>query len=762
MFDTAINMPYMIRIAAYLSLSLLISCSDDNTIQPSTGSTGSSQPSATYIGGKQCIQCHEDQHTLWTNSHHDLAMQVATVETVMGDFKDTTFSIRDQKTRFFKEGERFMVETEDADGNTGIFEIKYTFGVTPLQQYLVDYGEGRFQALGVAWDSRPAEEGGQRWFHLYPDYPPLPGSSLHWTGIDQNWNYQCAECHSTRLTKNYNPEARSFNTQWSEINVACEACHGPGSNHVAWANKTEGWEQIDNLGLGVLFDARKDSQWLFDDAVTSAKRSQPIAHQHETETCARCHSRRGIQSEDFIHGKSILDTHRVSRLSDGLYYPDGQIREEVYVYGSFLQSRMYHEGVTCSDCHEPHSLKLRAEGDGVCYQCHKAEHFATEKHHFHQSGSEGSSCVDCHMPETTYMVIDPRRDHSIRIPRPDLSVKLGVPNACNRCHIDEDQQWAAHKLNEWYGGTPEGDQDHAMILAEARKGNPAVIPDLERLIKDARIPAIIRATLIDELTSLGGATSQATIIELLKDESPLVRQAAAEALSNADSNVQYQYVLPLLDDPVQGVRIEAVKNVSSLPQELLTTSQRQALNKAQDEYRSSLRINADRPEAQTEMALLSLKGGNSDQAEAHYREAIRLDPTYVPAYVNWADLQYRLGNEQRGVSILNQGLEVVPGNADLSHALGLAYVRKRDYPTALAALASAAENAPDNVRYQYVYGVALQSTGKLTGAIKVLEVARQKHPYNQEILSALVSYYQEAGDQEKAKQAYSVLQKLTR
>ncbi len=755
-------MPYINLLLISLGLMLIAACDmEGNTPAPDNTQNSSRAPS-TYTGSIPCLQCHKEQAQLWSGSHHELAMQEATAETVLGDFNDVTYSTEGQNSRFFTDGDRFLVETSDADGTTGIFEIKYTFGVTPLQQYLVDYGDGRLQALGVAWDSRPSDAGGQRWFHLYPNNPPLPGSPLHWTGIDQNWNYQCAECHSTNLKKQYDSKTHSFNTQWSEINVSCEACHGPGSNHVDWANKTEGWEQLSDLGLDSALDARHGISWQFAGEAHTASRSQPVAHQNEIETCARCHSRRGIQSEDYIHGKSILDTHRVSRLSDGLYYPDGQIRDEVYVYGSFLQSKMYHEGVTCSDCHEPHSLKLRADGDGVCYQCHKAEHFASEEHHFHQPGSEGSSCVACHMPETYYMVVDPRRDHGIRIPRPDLSVRLGVPNACNRCHGDQDAPWAADKVAKWYGGAPENNQVHAEVFTEARKGNLNVIPDLERLIQDDSIPAIIRATLIDELATLGSPSSSAVIVTALNDESPMVRQAAAQALAGADDNMRFRYLLPMLDDPVRGVRIEVVRGVLDLPSDLLTSKQRQALATALKDYQVSLQINADRPEAQVEMANLSVAQGHLDEAEAHYREAIMLDPTFAPAYVNWADLQYRQGNEHRGMAILQKGLQATPGNADLSHALGLSLIRQKHYEEALAALRVATVNAPDNARYSYVYAIGLQSTGKLSEAISVLETTRAKHPYNREVLSALVSYYKEAGNPGKAAETYEALQGIPR
>ena len=286
---------------------------------------------AEFVGTESCISCHTEQVRAWQGSHHDLAMQHADSDSVLGDFSDATFTYGKVTTTFLRRAGGYFVRTDGADGKLAEFQVRYTFGVSPLQQYLVEFPDGRVQALGVAWDTRPAADGGQRWFHLYPDAQVDHEDELHWTGPQQNWNYQCAECHSTNLTKGYDPQTRTFNTQWSEVNVACEACHGPGSNHVAWANKAEDWEKMTDMGLEIALDARQSNSWQFDGDANSARRILPIAHQNETETCARCHSRRGIQSEDYIHGKAILDTHRVSRLSEGLYYPDGQIRDEVYV-----------------------------------------------------------------------------------------------------------------------------------------------------------------------------------------------------------------------------------------------------------------------------------------------------------------------------------------------------------------------------------------------------------------------------------------------
>jgi hypothetical protein len=373
-------------------------------------------------------------------------MQPPTADAVLGDFNDTEFTAAGVTTRFYRDGERFMIRTDGPSGKMENYAVSYTFGVAPLQQYLIALPGGRLQAFGIAWDSRPREEGGQRWFHLYPENPPKPGNPLHWTALDQNWNHMCADCHSTDVLKRYDAVSDSYATSYAEIDVGCEACHGPGANHVSWAAQSE---RQGEPQLAVRLNERDGVSWRSDPTTGLPKRSVPLTSSLELDTCARCHSRRGRLLDEYQHGKAVGDYYRVATLDPGLYHPDGQILEEVFVHGSFLQSRMHDAGVTCSDCHEPHSLDLRVQGDGACLGCHSVGGYALPTHHHHKVESDGARCVNCHMPAKTYMVVDPRRDHSFRVPRPDLSESIGVPNACNSCHADETAAWAAAQIDAW-------------------------------------------------------------------------------------------------------------------------------------------------------------------------------------------------------------------------------------------------------------------------------------------------------------------------
>jgi hypothetical protein len=392
-----------------------------------------------FVGSEACVECHREEYQRWQGSHHDLAMEPATPETVIGDFDNATFDYFGTVSSFYREGNGFFVRTGGPDGEMTDYPIAYTFGVTPLQQYLIEFPDGRLQALGIAWDNRPVDDGGQRWYHLYPDEHIAYDDPLHWTGSYQNWNHMCAECHSTNLRKNYRVADDRFETSWTDIDVSCEACHGPGSEHVRLTRTLEEGEEYPAEFLNSVTVRLRASDlgiWTIDPETGNARRDTLLSEPF-VEVCAPCHSRRSSLSQHIIAGRPFLDTHRPALLDEGLYHPDGQILDEVYVYGSFVQSKMYAAGVTCGNCHDSHGLQLLVEGNALCAQCHLASKFDSPEHHFHKPDSTGALCISCHMPTNTYMGVDARRDHSMRIPRPDLTVQTGAPNACNACHADK-------------------------------------------------------------------------------------------------------------------------------------------------------------------------------------------------------------------------------------------------------------------------------------------------------------------------------------
>ena len=734
-----------------------------------------------YMGTVVCAECHQAEFDLWKGSDHDLAMTQATSETVLGNFDDVQIQAHGVTSRFFRRDGGYFVQTDGPDGQLRDYSIRYTFGWSPLQQYLIAFPGGRLQALGLAWDTRSPEQGGQRWFHLYPDPDPNAPmdhrNPLHWTGAEQTWNYQCADCHSTDLQKRYDPEQQVYDTRYAEINVACEACHGPGARHVDWARAQPAGENAetaagtDAAGRGLLVDLkdRDGGLWQINPETGKPERSvirSPQGGPHvQTETCARCHSRRGRIQDALTPTEPLHQGFRLALLDPAIYFPDGQIKDEVFVHGSFIQSRMYHQGVVCSDCHEPHRLELHAEGNAVCARCHTAARYDSTEHHHHEAGSTGAACVACHMPQRYYMVVDERADHSLRVPRPDLSLTLGTPNACNACHRDKDAAWAATAVETWYPDPAYRGSHFGEALHAADANAPDAAERLLALAADTTQPAIARASALDRLRNHADPTALMTVQRLLDDPQAQVRAQAVRFLDLADLQTRVELAWPLLSDPALTVRLEAARVLAPVMTQGVGGELADRLSAALEEYAIAEMVNADRPEAHLNLGLLAVEAGEPRVAEQAYRTALSLDRRFTPARVNLADLYRVLGRESEAEAELVAGLAAEPvtasERADLHYALGLAQVRSQRLDAALEELARAAELAPQNSRYAHVYAVALDGAGRTPEALSVLEAAQGQARTDRAILIALIQYNAKLGRADAAERWLDVLRART-
>jgi predicted CXXCH cytochrome family protein len=728
--------------------------------------TASSQPtpvavtdSATFVGSERCQSCHAKQTAEWRQSQHHDAMAHANAQTVLANFDNTTFTYAGITSTFFKRDGKFYARTDGPDGKLTDYEIKYTYGVYPLQQYLIEFADGRVQPLQIAWDTRPASEHGQHWFHLYPNDKVTHTDELHWTRPAQNWNYMCADCHSTDLQKNYDAASNQFHTTWSEISVGCEACHGPGSRHLAWATTAKTAATNDNKGLTANFSEDRGVSWNHD-ANGNPVRSRQRTEENEIEVCAQCHSRRSQIEGNYTAGQPFLEYYRPALLTAPLYYPDGQQHGEVYKWGSFLQSKMYAAGVTCSDCHNPHTGKLLAQGNSLCVGCHLASKYDTAQHHHHTAGSDGAKCVNCHMPTTNYMVVDPRHDHSLRVPRPDQSVAFGVPNACNNCHTKHDAKWAAAQVKKWYGHDPQGYQTFASAFAAAAADAPGAQTQLRAIANDEAQPPIVRASALAQIIpALHQPTLEALAVGT-RDANALVRLGALQSLTNAPMNVRLLLAGPLLSDPIRSVRIDAASILAAAPADKMDASTRAAFESAAKEFIESQRYNADRAEAHVNLGTFYASQGDMGNAVGEIKTALQLNPLYIPAYVNLADI-YRADNrDAEGAQVLQEGIKLQPDSAVLHYALGLNLVRTHETEQAVNELQRAAELEPANAQYAYIYAVALHSTGQPKVAIAYLEKTLRQHPYDRNVLQALASFYDALGDKENAQKYAQRLQDL--
>lgn len=659
---------------------------------------------AQYVGSASCAACHAVQHKLWTGSDHDRAMELASDQSVLGDFNDQAFTHRGLTTRFFRRDGKFMVNAEGPDGKLHDYVIKYTFGVRPLQQYMVEFPDGRVQVLREAWDTEK-----KQWFFVSPpdvtDERILPGDPLHWTGIAQNWNTTCADCHSTNVHKNYDATTNTYRTSFTEIDVSCEECHGPASAHVELAGRwSPFWDR--RLGYGLVSLKNKNSD------VT-------------LEMCAKCHARRYQVHEDFRPGQPFLDFYEPSLLSTGLYHADGQILDEVYEYSSFLQSKMYANRVQCNDCHDPHSLKLKFTGNQLCTQCHVPAKYDAPAHHHHPVDSTGAQCVECHMPSRLYMVIDRRRDHSFRVPRPDLTVALHTPNACNDCHTKshETPQWAANAVKEWYGDRRPSDPHWAPALAAGRAVESHGDDLLVELIDRQATPAIVRATAIELLA--GYATSRSLDVRRrsISDADPLVRLAAIRALSGNLDRAVVAELAGRLTDPVRNIRVAAAARLAYVPLELLEGRQRNDFEKALVEFRRAQEMSLDHAGGHLTLGALDRQHGNTRQAIEHFRAAIQLEPYMAGARTELANLlqQFSADADEIGrlrreeASLLQRDAKLAPDNAEILYQLGLLRYLLGELDSAQDALTSACELAPQSHAYCMALALLQERRYELTG-----------------------------------------------
>ena len=470
----------------------------------------------------------------------------------------------------------------------------------------------------------------------------------------------------------------------------------------------------------------------------------------QIETCAACHARRG-ELDDFHAGRPFDEQYALALVTPGLYFPDGQIYDEVYVYGSFLQSKMHQAGVVCTNCHDAHSNALRAEDNSLCTQCHLPAVFDGPGHHHHQPGGAGSACVDCHMPARTYMVVDDRRDHGFRIPRPLLTLELGSPNACNDCHDDQSAQWAIDAMRSW--GVPVDPRvAHARAMDAAWSGRIDALPALLTIAGEPGHSSMLRASAVAAAGAFPSRETYLAVQSLLSAADPLVRAAAVQTLDPVPAAQRYALLRDLIQDRSKSVRMAVARQLSDFPADQLPGESASELLALFSEYTQTMQRNADMPEEQINLGLFYSRSGDPIAAEKAYRTALRLSPAFVPAMLNLADLYRANGVDNKGEPLLRQAVQAAPHSAPPNHALGLLLVRQGKLDGAVPYLRAAARAEQSNPRYSYVYAVALWETGERDQAVAELESALERQPGNRDLTAALASYYQQLGEEEKLRQ----------
>ncbi len=683
-----------------------------------------------FLGDKKCKECHQKEFKSWKGSHHDKAMEIADSTTVLGDFSNTTYVSQGITSRFYKNEKDFYVNTEGPDGKYHDYKIVYTFGFTPLQQYIVKFPNGRYQCLRMAWDTNK-----NKWFDLYPDFKIVHSEWLHWSRGGLNWNTMCADCHSTNVRKNYTQKTESYTTKYSLINVSCEACHGPGKQHVIDVNK--------------LGDDYVDSGTFLMTNNTSPK--------DLVDQCARCHMRREQFSEAYNFSGTLLDHYYPQVIEEGLYHADGQISEEVYVYGSFIQSKMYQNNISCNNCHDSHSLELKFEGNKLCAQCHDVQKYDTTTHHFHEMGTESAQCVNCHMPGKYYMGIDYRRDHSLRVPRPDLSVAYGTPNACTNCHSDKDNKWAWAGFQKLYGKVDSTHFSEKLIPGIHKQPNGYI--KLLELIQNKKNPNIARASAVKALSNYNIQNFMEDYIALLNDESPIVRGASLDVLGEINTIDYISYFFPLLKDPKQSIRIKAFFGLSGVPIHELPEIYKDDYVKVEKEFWTYINANTDFLGGNVKKANYFLKKGDYGKGIAGYEDALKIDGLNNSVRLTLANLYYQNEEYDKAESAFEKVIELEPKYGPTYYSLALLLAEQERIDEAIVKLKKAKKIMPNNIRVYYNLSLLYDKKKDARNAEKTLIEGLKIDANNESLLYTLAYYYSNAKAYTKAR---NILEKLVK
>ncbi len=686
-----------------------------------------------YVGDQSCKKCHSTEFKEWKQSHHYMAMLPPNDSTVKGDFNNITFTADGVTSRFFKKGKKFFINTEGDDGKNHDFEVKYTFGFTPLQQYLIQFPGGRMQVPRLSWDVNK-----KKWFNQYAGQKIPSHDWLHWTGNAQNWNTMCASCHSTNLRKNYDLKTDTYKTSYSVINVSCESCHGAGKQHIDFMN---GDYKSGSRVAGSFLKLTKNS-----------------GQKEELNTCAPCHARVSELSGSHIDSKEIMDNYIPQIPDTENYHADGQVDDEDYIYTSFLQSKMFHKGVTCSTCHNPHSAKLKRIGNQTCTLCHVPAQYDVPKHTFHKKGTAAAECKNCHMPGKLYMGNDLRHDHSFRVPRPDLSVKYGTPNACSNCHKDKSEKVLADAVIKWYG--PNRKYHFAEDLIPGSRLDAQSEKHLTNLIDNKFVPKIIKATATFYLGSIPTQTSLNTILARLASKEAQIRYRALRSLASFPVESWMEAVGPLLSDPVRAVRIAAADLYITIPSNQVPTQYGQAFSSAQIELEKSLRYQTDFSTGNVMLADYYLKLKDYSNAEKFYLRGLKKDSNMNYAWLNLSAAYNSQGKNTQALQTLESALKNDAKNERIYYNMALLYNEMNNIPAAEKAFSKAVELKSTNSRVYYNYGLLLNQNKKFAAAESVLMKGISLNPSDPELYYALTFVYIQSNNKVKAMQTVMKLKQL--
>ena len=609
------------NIACFVVLCVLVlaSCGRDQTRETQTSTAGDARALAAegYTGVATCAECHQEEHALWSQTAHARAMTPATPEFVQGDFESDTVHTYDGQTyHMVRRGDRYIIRAPTRDGRVADFPVLYTLGARQHETYLTRFPDGRIQVLPVYWDLIE-----KRWYDAAEGTLEFgraftPNDYLFWANQGRTWNDRCFDCHASQVRKNYDIEKNEYNTALGDLSINCETCHGPGKTHVTF------WREALNdpnlAGRGE----------------TSLIRATSLSPSKQVEICAQCHATKTILRSGYKPGDPFLDFYEINLIDDAdSFWPDGLVRKLAYPYLQFAGSQCFQKAdLTCTGCHANHGsdrpVELTADpaGGALCARCHPDVMADIPAHTFHRPAGKGSDCKACHMPEMflNYLTVT---DHRLAVPVPDVTRRLGIPNACNQagCHSGETPEWASEKSTAWWGDYQSDRVARTQAIAWGREGDARGLAELVRIVDDALEDPLLRGGAASLIGRIGEESALPTLLAALEDTNQVVRSRAALAVGAIGHPVAIPLLKKLVQDPVYSVRVRAAFSLVQLDYVPPTDTDRRAFQSALTEHEAtSLGILADSPNTHVTLGQAHERLNQYEAAGVSYRRALRV------------------------------------------------------------------------------------------------------------------------------------------
>jgi len=683
-----------------------------------------------YAGSVSCRECHERFYQLWSTSMHGLAMQPYSAVFAKEKLTPHQGDIAIGKERYRADiNEGVVIET----GRKGPkkYTIEHVLGGKNVYYFLTPFNKGRLQTLPVAYDVNKKE-----WFDTAASgMRHFPGGersgAVSWKQYPYTFNTACYSCHVSQLSTNYDPKTDTYHTTWAEPGINCETCHGSSVEHNKIAKATPKGQPLPELRI---------------------IRTKTMTKQQRNDLCSSCHAKASPLTLAYQPEERFFDHFDLVTLEDADYYPDGRDLGENYTLTSWSMSPCAKSGkLDCIHCHTSsgrYRFKKEKFND-ACLPCHEARVNNPVEHTHHPAEGEGNKCISCHMPMTAFARMN-RSDHSMLPPTPAATMAYKSPNACNICHKDKDAEWADKYVRQWRTRDYQAPLlKRAALVDAARKRDWSKLPEMLAYIQSKDRDEVFSTSLIRLIRATTDERITPVLLTAMKDRSPLVRAAAAEAISLRLSPDGVQALLDATGDEYRLVRARAAAGLAGYPTDRLSGEVKARVEKANKEYLAFIMARPDQWTSHYNMGNYHLSRGETKRAVASYQAALKLEPQAVMAMVNSSIAYAQMGENDKAERSLQEALKIAPDNAAANFNMGLVKAEKNEPKQAEKYLKKAIKVDPQMAQAAYNLCI-ITAKDRINEAVTWCRKATELRPQDPKYAYTLAFYLNQKGDRDEA------------